>query len=50
MLFFLALLLWPIAELIAIVEVARLIGVGPMLLALVAGLPLGWWIMRSHGR
>jgi UPF0716 protein FxsA len=46
----LALLLWPIAELIAIVVVAEQIGVWWTLLLLALGLPVGWWMMRSQGR
>jgi UPF0716 protein FxsA len=49
-LFFLVLIVWPIAELIAAIAVAEWIGVVPMLLALVLGVPVGWWIIRAHGR
>jgi UPF0716 protein FxsA len=49
-LFLLLLIIWPIAELIAVIAVAEWIGVVPMLLALVLGVPIGWWIIRSHGR
>jgi UPF0716 protein FxsA len=49
-LFLLALIIWPIAELITAIAVAEWIGVVPMLLALVLGVPVGLWIMRSHGR
>ncbi len=50
MLFLLLLILWPIVELIVAIRIADLIGVVPMLLLLVAGLPIGWWTMRSQGR
>ncbi len=50
MLFLLLLILWPIAELIVAIRVADLIGVAPMLLALLVALPVGWWTMRSQGR
>lgn len=46
----LLLLLWPLAELIVAIEVAELIGIAPMLLLLAAGIPIGWWMMRAHGR
>jgi UPF0716 protein FxsA len=49
-LFFLALLIWPIAELVVAIEVADRIGILPMLLLLAAGVPIGLWIIRSHGR
>lgn len=42
--------LWPIAELAAAIGIAHLIGVVPMLLALLAGIPVGWWIAKAHGR
>jgi UPF0716 protein FxsA len=50
MLFLLLLIVWPIVELLVAIKVADLIGVGPMLLALIAGIPIGWWTMRSQGR
>jgi UPF0716 protein FxsA len=49
-LFLLVLIIWPIAELIAAIAVAQWIGIGPMLAALALGVPVGWLIMRSHGR
>lgn len=44
------LILWPIAELVVIVEVANAIGILPMLLLLILGWPLGAWAIRSQGR
>lgn len=46
----LLLLLWPVAELIVIIEVAQAIGVWLTLLLLLAGFPLGYWAIRSQGR
>lgn len=46
----LLLILWPIAELIVIVEVAESIGVLLTLLLLIVGWPLGSWAIRSQGR
>jgi UPF0716 protein FxsA len=43
-------ILWPLAEVLVAVEVARAIGVVWMLLALIAGWPLGSWVIRSQGR
>jgi UPF0716 protein FxsA len=42
-------IIWFVAELLVAIEVAHLIGVVAMLLALVASWPLGMWAMRSHG-
>jgi UPF0716 protein FxsA len=49
-LFLLLLVIWPIAELVSAVLVAEWIGVLPMLLGLAVGVPIGFWIMRAHGR
>jgi UPF0716 protein FxsA len=46
----LLLILWPIAELFVMVEVAMAIGVLPMLGLLIIAFPLGAWAMRSQGR
>jgi UPF0716 protein FxsA len=46
---FLLLILWPVAELFVIVEVARAIGVLLTLALLLAGIPLGTWALRSQG-
>jgi UPF0716 protein FxsA len=46
----LLLICWPLAELLAAVGVAELIGVLPMLLALVLSIPLGFWVLREQGR
>ena len=50
MIVLLALILWPVAEVLVAVEIARAIGVVWMLLALIAGWPLGTWVIRSRGR
>jgi UPF0716 protein FxsA len=41
---------WPVAELLAAIGVAQLIGVLPMLLLLALSLPLGFWMLREQGR
>jgi UPF0716 protein FxsA len=46
----LLLILWPVAEIVVAIEVARAIGVVPMLLLLVLAWPLGAWAVRSQGR
>jgi UPF0716 protein FxsA len=46
----LLLVIWPIAELISAVLVAEWIGILPMLLGLALGVPIGWWMIRAHGR
>jgi UPF0716 protein FxsA len=43
------LILWPVAELFVIVEVARAIGVLLTVLLLFAGFPLGAWALRTQG-
>ena len=43
-------ILWPVAEVLVAIEVARAIGVVWMLLALIASWPLGTWAIRSQGR
>lgn len=48
---FLALfLVWVLAEIAAAVAVASLIGVLWCVLLLLAGLPVGWWLLRAEGR
>lgn len=46
----LLLILWPLAELAAAVAVAHLIGVLGCVLLLIAGWPVGSWLLRSEGR
>jgi UPF0716 protein FxsA len=46
----LLLILWPVAELIVIVEVAEAIGVLLTLALLIVGWPAGLWAIRSEGR
>lgn len=43
------LICWPIAEVVVAIEVARAIGVLPMLLALIASWPIGSWALRARG-
>jgi UPF0716 protein FxsA len=43
-------ILWLLAELFVAIQVAHAIGVGYMLLLLVASWPLGGWALRSQGR
>jgi UPF0716 protein FxsA len=43
-------ILWPIAELAAAIAVAHAIGVLLTVLLLVAGWPVGTWLMRAEGR
>jgi UPF0716 protein FxsA len=43
------LILWPLAELVAIVAVANAIGVLLTFLLLLAGVPVGVWALRSQG-
>ena len=50
MLWFLLLLLWPVAEVFVAIKVAEAIGVLLMLVALVASWPIGSWALRSEGR
>jgi UPF0716 protein FxsA len=49
MLFLLLFLVWPLAELFAIVAVANAIGVLDTFILLLAGVPLGTWALRSQG-
>jgi UPF0716 protein FxsA len=46
---FLLLFLWPVAELLVIIEVAQAIGVLYTFVLLLAGIPLGSWALRSQG-
>jgi|SRR5450755_2634336 UPF0716 protein FxsA len=50
MLFLLLLVLWPIAELFVAVKVADAIGVLLTIVLLIAGWPVGSWLLRSEGR
>jgi UPF0716 protein FxsA len=45
----LLLILWPIAEVLVAIEVARAIGLLLMLLAVIASWPIGSWALRSQG-
>jgi UPF0716 protein FxsA len=47
--FLLLLILWPVAELFAIVEVAKAIGVLDTIVLLILGWPLGVWAIRTEG-
>jgi UPF0716 protein FxsA len=46
---FVLLIFWPVAEVLVAIEVARAIGVLPMLLALIASWPIGTWALRTQG-
>lgn len=48
--FFIFFVLWPLAELFVIVEVARWLGFWMMLLLLIISWPIGIWLIRSQGR
>ncbi len=50
MLALLLMILWPVAELFVAIKVAEGIGVLLTVLALIAGWPLGVWLMRAEGR
>jgi len=50
MLFVVIPILWLVAEVLVAIKVAEAIGVGAMLLALIASWPIGTWAMRSQGR
>lgn len=50
MLALLLLIIWPIAELLVAIKVAELIGVLATVLLLLAGWPLGVWLMKAEGR
>lgn len=45
----LLLIVWPIAELLVAAEVARAIGILPMIVLLIIGWPLGLWALRTQG-
>lgn len=49
MVLLLLLVVWPLAELFVIVEVAQAIGILYTLILLLAGIPLGTWALRSQG-
>ena len=46
----LLLIIWPIAELFVAIQIAHLIGVALTVVLLVAGWPLGVWLMKAEGR
>lgn len=50
MLALLLILLWPVAELVVAIRVAEAIGVLLTVVALIAGWPLGLWLLRAEGR
>jgi len=50
MLALLLIILWPVAELFVAIKVAEVIGVLLTVLALIAGWPLGIWLVRAEGR
>jgi UPF0716 protein FxsA len=50
MLALLLLILWPVAELFVAIQVAQAIGVLLTVLLLIAGIPIGVWLMRAEGR
>jgi UPF0716 protein FxsA len=41
---------WPVAEIFVAITLAEAIGVLPMVILLIAGMPLGRWVLRSEGR
>jgi UPF0716 protein FxsA len=46
----LLLILWPVAELFVAIKVAEAIGVLLTVLLLIAGWPVGMWLVRTEGR
>ncbi len=50
MLALLLIILWPVAELFVVIKVGEAIGALLTVLALIAGWPLGIWLMRAEGR
>jgi UPF0716 protein FxsA len=50
MLAVLLLILWPVAELFVAIKVAEAIGVLLTIVLLIAGWPIGIWLIRSEGR
>jgi UPF0716 protein FxsA len=50
MLALLLIVLWPVAELVVAIKVAQSIGVLLTVVALIAGWPLGIWLLRAEGR
>jgi UPF0716 protein FxsA len=50
MLALLLLIIWPIAELLVAIKVAEAIGVLATVLLVLAGWPLGVWLMKAQGR
>jgi UPF0716 protein FxsA len=50
MIWFLLLLVWPLAELYLAIKVAEAVGILLMFVLLIAGWPLGAWAIRSQGR
>jgi UPF0716 protein FxsA len=41
---------WLAAELLVAVQVAHAVGVIPTIVLMIAGWPIGVWVLRSHGR
>ena len=50
MFFLILLIVWPVAEIYVIVQVAEAIGVLATIVLLLAGWPIGTWALRSQGR
>lgn len=50
MLFILFLIVWLVAELFVVIQVAEAIGILLTIVLLIAGWPLGIWALRSQGR
>lgn len=50
MLALLLLICWPLVELLVAIKVADTIGVLATVVALLAGIPLGMWLLRAQGR
>ena len=50
MLAVLLLILWPIAELFVAIKIAQAIGVLLTVVLLIAGWPVGLWLMKAEGR
>lgn len=44
------LICWPLAELFVAIKVAQAIGVLVMVVALLVGIPVGLWLLRTQGR
>jgi UPF0716 protein FxsA len=50
MLIALLMILWPVAELLVAIKVAEVIGILATVLLLIAGWPVGLWVVRTQGR